>query len=58
MAPLSPQMGTERKHLRAQDVARAGGWKTVSVVTDIYQQSATQTILTVVLGGGELREPK
>lgn len=47
---------TERKHLPVQDVAAAGGWKTVHVVQGIYQQPDAETMLNVVLGAGELRE--
>jgi integrase len=67
LAGLEPQQGsawhafrrgwaTARKHLPAVDVAKAGGWATVAMVTDIYQQADEETTLAVVLGGGELRE--
>ena len=69
MAGLEPQKGslwhayrrkwaTERKHLPVQDVAKAGGWNSHSVVQDIYQQAGDATMLEVVLGAGELREAK
>ena len=52
-----PRMwATERKHLPAQDVAKAGGWRTVSMVTELYQRAEEATILAVVLDPGELRE--
>lgn len=38
----------DRKHLPAQDVAKAGGWKSLSVVTEIYQQADDETLLEVV----------
>ena len=49
---------TERKHLPVQDVAKAGGWKSHSVVQNIYQQADSAGILTAVLDAGELREAK
>ena len=66
-AGLEPQRGsawhafrrawaTQRKHLPAVDVAKAGGWATVAMVTDIYQQADQETTLQVVLGGAEIRE--
>ena len=42
--------------LPAQDVAKAGGWATVSMVTDLYQKADEATMLAVVLDRGELRE--
>ncbi len=39
---------TERKHLPAQDVAAAGGWKTVSTVQEIYQRADRATTYAVV----------
>jgi integrase len=67
LAGLEPQEGslwhayrrawaTQRKHLPAVDVAKAGGWATVAMVTDIYQQADQETTLKVVLGGAEIRE--
>lgn len=47
---------TQRKHLPAVDVARAGGWSTVQVVTEIYQQADSETTLKVVLDAAEIRE--
>ena len=47
---------TSRKHLPDVDVARAGGWKDVSVLKSCYQQPDDATILAVVEGGRELRE--
>ncbi len=49
---------TERKHLSDVDVAAAGGWKTVDTLKTAYQQADPETMLLVVMGGGELREAK
>ena len=46
---------TVRKHLPAQDVAKAGGWASVGVVQDIYTQADDETTLQVVLDAGQLR---
>ena len=48
--------GSERKHLPDLDVAAAGGWKDTISLKRAYQQADADTILAVVLGGGELRE--
>jgi len=48
---------TERKHLPAADVAAAGGWKEVDTLK-LYQQPDPQTILSVVMFSGKLREVK
>ena len=37
------------EHLPVQDVAMAGGWKSHSVVQDIYQQADNAGILKAVL---------
>ena len=47
---------TARKHLPVTDVAAAGGWKSVETIHRCYQQPDSRTMLTVVLGGAELRE--
>lgn len=47
---------TERKHLSTTDVAQAGGWSNVATLQRCYQQPDEETMLQVVLGGGELRE--
>ena len=49
---------TERKHLPDADVAAAGGWTNSLTLKKVYQQSDAETMLQVVLGGGELREHK
>ena len=67
LAGLEPQDGslwhayrrawaTQRKHLPAVDVAKAGGWSTVQVVTQIYQQADSETTLRVILDAAEIRE--
>lgn len=47
---------TVRKHLPATDVAEAGGWAGPETLQRVYQQADQETMLEVVLGGGELRE--
>ena len=42
---------TERKDLPVQDVAAAGGWKTVETVQRIYQQADGATTLAAVEAG-------
>ena len=49
---------TERKHLPGADVAAAGGWANELTLMKVYQQPDPETMLLVVLGGGELRERK
>jgi len=49
---------TERKHLPDVDVAAAGGWKETTSLKRAYQQADPETMLSVVLGAGELREAK
>jgi hypothetical protein len=49
---------TERKHLPDVDVAAAGGWKRVQTLKTAYQQADAETMLRVVLEGGELREAR
>ena len=67
LAGLEPQVGSlwhayrrkwgsERKHLPDVDVAAAGGWKDTVSLKRAYQQADADTILSVVLNGGELRE--
>ncbi len=66
-AKLEPQKGslwhayrrkwaTERKNLPDADVAATGGWKSTEALRLCYQHADEQTMLQVVLGGGELRE--
>ena len=49
---------TERKHLPGADVAAAGGWANELTLLKVYEQPDPETMLMVVLGGGELRERK
>ena len=49
---------TARKHLPDVDVAAAGGWKDITTLKKCYQQPDAGTILSVVLGGRELREQR
>jgi hypothetical protein len=49
---------TARKHLPVVDVAAAGGWKSTATIQRCYQQPDEGTMLSVVLGGTELREKK
>ena len=69
LAELEPQEGslwhayrrkwaTERKHLPDVDVAAAGGWRTLQTLKTAYQQADAETMLRVVLEGGELREAR
>jgi hypothetical protein len=48
--------GTERKHLPVQDVAHAGGWKSLDVLQRIYQQPDAATLERVVSEPHRLRE--
>lgn len=56
--PYRRKWATARKHPPDVDVAAAGGWKTVRMLRDCYQQPDEETMLQVVLGGAELRERK
>jgi len=47
---------TERKHLPTVDVAAAGGWAGTESLIRCYQQADSATMLSVVLGGAQLRE--
>jgi integrase len=55
--PYRRKWATERKHLPAADVAAAGGWKEADTLK-LYQQPDAQTILSVVMFSGKLREVK
>jgi hypothetical protein len=52
--PYRRMWATSRKGLPVQDVAKAGGWKTPSVVQNIYQQADEETTLRVVLHDGRV----
>jgi integrase len=49
--PYRRLWATERKDLPVQDVAAAGGWKTVETVQRIYQQADGATTLAAVEAG-------
>jgi hypothetical protein len=49
---------TARKHLPITDVAAAGDWRSTVTIQRCYQQPDAATMLSVVLGGAELREKK
>jgi integrase len=53
--PYRRKWATERKHLPTADVAAAGGWKEQRTL-ELYQQPDAQTILSVVMFDGKLRE--
>jgi hypothetical protein len=40
------------------DVATAGGWASLEALKKSYQHADAETMLEVVLGGGELREAR
>ncbi len=46
----------ERKHLPLKDVAAAGGWKDVSTLLEVYQQSDEESVLAVTSVTVKLRE--
>ena len=55
--PLIPCSATGKRLLHPKgDVAAAGGWKDTVSLKRAYQQADADTILSVVLNGGELRE--
>lgn len=56
--PYRRKWATSRKGLALADVAAAGGWKSKETLLRCYQQPDEATMLTVVLGGAELREKK
>jgi len=49
---------TERKHLPAQDVADAGGWKDLAMLQTAYTQPDDLTVLAVVAEPTKLRDAK
>ena len=49
--PYRRLWATERKDLPVQDVAAAGGWKTVETVQRLYQQADGATTLAAVEAG-------
>jgi hypothetical protein len=56
--PYRRKWATARKGLALADVAAAGGWKSKETLLRCYQHPDDATMLTVVLGGAELREKK
>ena len=56
--PYRRKWATARKGLPLADVAQAGGWRPQETLARCYQQPDDATMLTVVLGGVELREKK
>jgi integrase len=56
--PYRRMWATERKHLPTADVAAAGGWRSLEALQRCYQMADDETMLAVVMGGGELREMK
>lgn len=53
--PYRRKWATERKHLPAQDVAAAGGWRDLRSLQNAYQQVDEETLLAVVLEPRKLR---
>ncbi len=47
---------TERKQSNPKDVAAAGGWKDVSTLLEVYQQSDTESVLAVMSEPRKLRD--
>lgn len=43
---------SERRHLPAQDVAAAGGWRSLQVMRSAYQHADAETVFSVVAGPG------
>lgn len=43
---------SERRHLPAQDVALAGGWRSIQTMRDSYQQASPDTVLDTVENAG------
>jgi hypothetical protein len=54
--PYRRAWATARKHLPAQDVAAAGGWRNLRSLERCYQQIDEQTLLAVVTEPRRLRE--
>ena len=53
--PYRRKWATERKHLPAQDVAAAGGWRDLRSLQNAYQQVDEETLLAVVSEPRKLR---
>jgi integrase len=54
LSPIDPLVPISKD----ADVAAAGGWKSKEALLRFYQQPDEATMLTIVLGGTELREQK
>jgi len=54
--PYRRASATARKHLPAQDVAMAGGWRDLRSLEKCYQQVDAQTLLDVVTEPRKVRE--
>ena len=48
--PYRRLWATERKHIPIQDVAEAGGWKSIDTVQQLYQQSDAAGIRRAIDG--------
>ena len=47
------KFATERKHLPDVDAAAAGGWRSARTLVEIYQRPDADSMLRVVLDGGQ-----
>jgi hypothetical protein len=54
--PCRRAWATARKHLPAQDVAAAGGWRDLRSLEKCYQQVDARTLLAVVTDTTKLRD--
>lgn len=52
------QLANLSKQVGGSDLAAAGGWKSEAVLLRHYQQPDEATLLRVLTGGVELREPQ
>ena len=55
---LRRKWATERKHLPDVDVAKAGGWRSVSTMKRSYQQADDAGVLEAILEPRRLRESR
>jgi integrase len=53
--PFRHMLASERRHLPAQDVAAAGGWRSLEMMRNAYQHADAATMLTVVESSGSKR---
>lgn len=54
--PYRRKWAIERKHLPPKDVAAAGGWKDVTTLLEVYQQSDEESVPAVTSVTVKLRE--